>query len=86
MLPCNYTKKTTHEATASEGIIYKYMITRYTGNVGNAEKIVEVLAPATSYVDTTVEPGVAYIYWIKAMSSENYAGFNIGVSVTTPTY
>ena len=71
--------------TASEGIIYKYMITRYTGNVGNDQKIVEVLAPATSYVDTTVEPGVAYIYWIKAMSSENYAGFNIGTSITTPT-
>ena len=72
--------------TASEGIIYKYMITRYTGSVGNAQKIVEVLAPATSYVDTTVEPGTAYIYWIKAMSLENYAGFNIGTSITTPTF
>lgn len=71
--------------TASEGIIYKYMITRYTGSVGNAQKIVEVLAPATSYVDTTVEPGITYIYWIKAMSLENYAGFNISVSVTMPT-
>lgn len=71
--------------TASEGIIYKYMITRYTGSVGNAQKIVEVLTPATSYVDTTVEPGTAYIYWIKAMSLENYAGFNIGTSATTPT-
>ena len=89
--PTNFTASATSPTsvslawTASEGIIYKYMITRYTGNVGNAQKIVEVLAPATSYVDTTVEPGVAYIYWIKAMSSENYAGFNIGVSVTTPT-
>jgi len=89
--PTNFTASATSPTsaslawTASEGIIYKYMITRYTGSVGNAQKIVEVLAPATSYVDTTVEPGTTYIYWIKAMSLENYAGFNIGTSVTTPT-
>ncbi|MCR4307798.1 MAG: prepilin-type N-terminal cleavage/methylation domain-containing protein [Candidatus Berkelbacteria bacterium] len=89
--PTNFTVSATSPTsvslawTASEGIIYKYMLTRYTGSVGNAQKIVEVLAPATSYVDTTVEPGITYIYWIKAMSIENYAGFNIGASVTTPT-
>ncbi|KKU03930.1 MAG: General secretion pathway protein G [Parcubacteria group bacterium GW2011_GWA1_47_8] len=88
--PTNFTASATSPTsaslawTASEGIIYKYMITRYTGSVGNAQKIVEVLAPATSYIDTTVEPGVTYIYWIKAMSLENYAGFNVGVPVTTP--
>jgi len=90
--PTNFTVSATSPTsvslawTASEGIIYKYMITRYTGSVGNAQKIVEVLAPATSYVDTTVEPDTTYIYWIKAMSLENYAGFNIGASVTTPTF
>src|SRR3989344_2611985 len=90
--PTNFTVSATSPTsvslawTASEGIIYKYMITRYTGSVGNAQKIEEVLAPATSYVDTTVEPDTTYIYWIKAMSLENYAGFNIGASVTTPTF
>ncbi|MCR4274505.1 MAG: prepilin-type N-terminal cleavage/methylation domain-containing protein [Candidatus Campbellbacteria bacterium] len=89
--PTNFTASATSPTsvslawTASEGIIYKYMITRYTGSVGTAQTVVEVLAPATSYVDTTVELGTAYIYWIKAMSVENYAGFNLGTSVTTPT-
>ena len=71
--------------TASEGIIYKYMITRYTGSVGNAQNIVEVLSPATSYVDTTVAPGLTYIYWIKSVSIENYGSMNVGApTLTTP--
>ncbi|OGZ05594.1 MAG: hypothetical protein A2845_04505 [Candidatus Lloydbacteria bacterium RIFCSPHIGHO2_01_FULL_49_22] len=74
--------------TASEGIVYKYKITRWTGSVSmnSPQSIMEVLAPATSYVDATVGPGVTYIYWVKSVSVENYQSVDISApAITTPT-
>lgn len=71
--------------SASQGSVYRYQIRRFTNNLDGAQTGAEVLAPATSYTDTTAQPGTSYIYWVQAMSLDYHGSDNASVSLTTPT-
>lgn len=71
--------------SASQGIVYRYQVRRFTGSLSGAQTSAIVLAPATSYIDTTVQPSTTYIYWVQAMSVESYGSNNASASVTTPS-